>query len=278
MLINVAEQETYVYSGGKTAEAGQPAIVFIHGAQQDHSCWVPQSRWFAHHGYAVLTPDLPGHGRSAGAPLPSVEALADWVIALLDAAGHAQATLVGHSLGSLVALAAAARHPQRVSRLALVGTSAPMPVSDALLEAARNDENKAFSMVNRWSHSQRGLMGGNAAPGMWMLGMNLRLMERQQPGTIFNDLAASNSYLSGMKAARAVRCPVLIVAGSRDLMTPARNSLALAQVLAENQADVRVVTLPEAGHAFMAEQPNQLLDVLIAFAGVRTGVVESAVK
>ncbi len=274
MKISVANNETYVYTGGKTAEAGQPAIVFIHGAQQDHSCWVPQSRWFAHHGYAVLTPDLPGHGRSAGAPLPSVEALADWVIALLDAAGHLQVTLVGHSLGSLVALAAAARHPQRVSRLALVGTSAPMPVSDALLDAARNDENKAFNMVNRWSHSQRGLMGGNAAPGMWMLGMNLRLMERQKPGTIFNDLAASNAYLSGMEAARAVRCPVLIVAGSRDLMTPARNGLALAKVLSEHLADVRVVTLPGVGHAFMAEEPNLLLDALIDFAGGVAGQLQ----
>jgi pimeloyl-ACP methyl ester carboxylesterase len=214
-----------------------------------------------------LTPDLPGHGRSAGAPLPSVEALADWVIALLDAASHDQAILVGHSLGSQVVLAAAARHPERITRLALVGTSAPMPVSDALLDAARSDEGKAFAMVNGWSHSQRGLMGGNAVPGMWMLGINRRLMERQKPGTIYNDLAASNAFLAGIDAASAVRCAVLIVAGSRDLMTPSRNGLALA----EHFADARVITLPGAGHAMMAEQPDQVLDALIEFATKRAG-------
>lgn len=262
MELIVRDHATYVYTGGKAPTAGQPAIVFIHGAQQDHSCWVSFSRWFAHHGFTALAPDLPGHGRSAGEPLTSVEAIADWIVALLDAAGHEQAVLVGHSLGSLVALATAARHPARVARIALVGTSAPMPVSEALLDAACNNEPKAFAMVNTWSHSQRGLLGGNLVPGMWMHGANRRLMERQRAGTMFTDLAACNAYTAGNEAAAAVRCPALIVAGSRDLMTPARNGKALAQLL----PDARVVTLTGAGHAMMAEDPDGLLDALIAFA------------
>lgn len=262
MELSVRDQLTYVYTGGKAPAAGQPAIVFIHGAQQDHSCWVSFSRWFAHHGFSVLAPDLPGHGRSAGEPLASVEASADWIVELLDAAGLEQAFLVGHSLGSLVALDTAARHPARVARIALVGTSVPMPVSDALLDAARNNEPKAFAMVNTWSHSQRGLLGGNPAPGMWMYGLNRRLMERQKAGTVLNDLAACNAYTAGMEAASAVRCPVLIVAGSRDLMTPARNGRALADQL----QDARVLTLSGAGHAMMAEDPDGLLDALVGFA------------
>ena len=91
MEIQVAGHQAYIYTGGKTPAreqiAAQPVVVFIHGAQQDHSCWTLQSRWFAHHGYTTLVPDLPGHGRSGGAPLTSVEALADWIVALLDAAG-----------------------------------------------------------------------------------------------------------------------------------------------------------------------------------------------
>lgn len=263
MELSVRDHATYVYTGGKAPAPGLPAIVFIHGAQQDHSCWVSFSRWFAHHGFAVLAPDLPGHGRSAGAPLTSVEAVADWIADLLAAAGHGQAVLVGHSLGSLIALATAARHPQRVRRLVLVGTSAPMPVSESLLDAAANNEPKAFALVNTWSHSQRGLLGGNAVPGLWMHGVNRRLMERQKAGTIFTDLAACNAYTAGAEAAAAVRCPVLIVAGSRDLMTPARNGKALAELL----PDARVVTLAGVGHAIMAEDPDGLLDALIAFAG-----------
>jgi pimeloyl-ACP methyl ester carboxylesterase len=138
----IAGHASYIYTGGKTPDAAQPGVVFIHGAQQDHSCWAQQSRWFAHHGYAVLAPDLPGHGRSSGTALATIEAVADWIVALLDATGIARAMLVGHSMGSLAALEAAARHPDRIAGLVLIGTSVPMPVSDALLDAARAATNR----------------------------------------------------------------------------------------------------------------------------------------
>lgn len=264
MELILSGHPAYAYTGGKALDPALPAVVFIHGAQQDHSCWGLQSRWFAHHGHAVLAPDLPGHGRSAGPALDSVEAIADWIPALLDAAGIARTVLVGHSMGSLIALETAARHPERVSGIALVGSSVPMPVADALLDAARSNEPKAMTMINGWSHSQRGLMGGNAVPGLWMHGVNRRLMERQDPGVLHNDLTACHNYAHGTEAAATVaasRCPVLIVAGSRDLMTPARNTRALAEILPH----AKVVTLGGAGHAMMTEQPDALLDALIGF-------------
>ena len=135
----VETRDAYAYTGGKSFDAGQPCVVLLHGALHDHSSWTLAARWFAHHGHAVLAPDLPGHGRSAGAPLGSVEALADWVLALLDATGAATASLVGHSMGSLVALEAASRAPDRARRLVLVGTAFPMKVSQALLDAALDD-------------------------------------------------------------------------------------------------------------------------------------------
>jgi pimeloyl-ACP methyl ester carboxylesterase len=77
MLLNVQGQDAYCYTGGKPFNAALPTAVFIHGAQNDHSVWVLQTRYFAHHGFGVLAVDLPGHGRSKGAPLASVEAMAD---------------------------------------------------------------------------------------------------------------------------------------------------------------------------------------------------------
>jgi pimeloyl-ACP methyl ester carboxylesterase len=56
--------------------------------------------------------------------------MADWLLAALDAAGVTQAALVGHSMGSLIALEAAARAPQRVTHLALLGTAYPMKVAE----------------------------------------------------------------------------------------------------------------------------------------------------
>src|ERR1700682_4774163 len=132
MWIPVHGENVYAYTGARVFDGALPTVVFVHGAPNDHSVWALQSRYFAHHGNNVLAIDLPGHGRSDGAPLPSVERIADWIIALLDAMDVERAALVGHSLGALAALDAAARHAPRVSRIALLGPSVPMPVADVL--------------------------------------------------------------------------------------------------------------------------------------------------
>ena len=265
MQIELNGQTAYAYTGGKPFDASLPCVVFIHGAQNDHSVWGLQSRWFAHHGFAVLAVDLPGHGRSAGKPLPTIADLADWIEMLLERVGAGDtaknASLVGHSMGSLTALECASRHPARIARIALVGTAVPMPVSDALLGAAKDREPKAIAMINTWSHSPRGTIGGNTVPGMWLLGTSRRLMERQESGVLYNDLAACNAYTHGMEAAASVTCPALIIGGSRDLMTHPKAAAGLAATLSH----ARSVSLDGAGHALMAEQPDAVLDALRGF-------------
>jgi O-acetylhomoserine (thiol)-lyase len=117
-------------------------------------------------------------------PLPTIQDLADWIELLLERCGAGDAgknvTLVGHSMGSLTALECASRHPARIARIALIGTAVPMPVSDTLLDAAKNDEPKAIAMINTWSHSPRATIGGYAVPGIWHFGAAQRLMERQK--------------------------------------------------------------------------------------------------
>jgi pimeloyl-ACP methyl ester carboxylesterase len=273
MQIEINGQSAYAYTGGKPFDAALPCVVFIHGAQNDHSVWGLQSRWFAHHGFSVLAVDLPGHGRSAGKPLSSIEDLADWIELLLEKVGAGDTancaansaaknvSLVGHSMGSLTALACASRHPARIARIALIGTAVPMPVSDALLGAAKDKEPKAIAMINAWSHSPRGTIGGNTVPGMWLLGASRRLMERQKPGVLHNDLAACNAYTHGMEAAAALACPAMIVSGSQDMMTHPKAAAKLAAAI----SDVKSVSLAGTGHALMAEQPDAVLDALRGF-------------
>lgn len=265
MELIVAGQPAYLYTGGKTVApdqlAAQPAVVFIHGAQQDHSCWNLQSRWFAHHGYTALVPDLPGHGRSGGTPLASIEAVSDWIVALLDAAGIGQATLVGHSMGSLVALETTLRHPGRVARTALVGSAVPMPVAEPLLDAAWHNEPKAVAIVNNFSYSASGQFGGNKVPGLWMLGQNQRLMERQKPGVFGVDMAACNAYGRSLESLAEIKVPVQVIAGSQDRMTSPKASKALAAAI----PGARLATLEGSGHALMAERPDGVLDALRAF-------------
>ena len=263
MLIEVAGRRAYAYTGGKPFDTAKPTVVFVHGGQQDHSCWILQSRYFAHHGWSVLALDLPGHGRSEGPALDSIEAMADWVIGTLDAVGASRAAMVGHSMGSLIALDAAGRYPGRVERIALLGSAFPMRVSDALLAAARDDEPAAFEMINLWSHSGISHRPGNPGPGFSVFVENLRLMERQAAGVLFKDFNACNAYAAGVERARAITCPTLFVVGASDMMTPPKAARALASEIAGAQT----VEIPRCGHSMMAERPDAVLQALTAFCG-----------
>jgi pimeloyl-ACP methyl ester carboxylesterase len=265
MQIELHGKTAYAYSGGKPFDAALPTIVFIHGAQNDHSVWGLQSRWFAHHGYGVLAVDLPGHGRSSGPALTSVEEMADWLLALLDALGVRKPLLAGHSMGSLVALEAAYRAPARVRALAMLGTTYPMKVSDALLATARDDEEAAIDMVNIWSHSSIAHKPSSPGPGFSVMGGARRLMQRMSalnPDQLFyTDFSACNAYANGEAAAASVRCPALFIFGSKDMMTPPRSTKVLTGTIAHGK-----VVQVDAGHSLMSEQPDAVLAALDAFA------------
>ena len=258
MQLSVNGTDTFVATGGRSFDATLPTIVLLHGAGFDHTTWALHSRWFAHHGHGVLAPDLPSHGRSSGAPLANIAAMADWTAALLDAAGAATAGLVGHSMGSLIALETAARHPTKVSALSLIGTAATMTVGPDLLKAAEANDHSAIDMVSIWGLGFRAELGGSLAPGLWMHGGAERVLEQCRPGVLFNDLSACNAYDSALAAAAKVTVPTTVILGERDMMTPARAGKALAAALPHS----RTVVLRGAGHMMMAERPDELLAAL----------------
>jgi len=261
VLVEVNGCPVYAYTGGRAFDATQPSIVFVHGACNDHGVWALQSRYFAHHGRNVFAIDLAGHGRSGGNARASVSEIADWLESLLDALAIERVMLIGHSLGALAALDMAARKPDRVSRIALLGPSSPMPVADALLDAAKRNDHAAFDLINDWSFSAAHQLGGSEQPGIWMRGNALRLMERSQPGALYKDLLACRGYADGVSAAGSVRCPALLILGQRDLMAPRANATLLIEAL----VDKRVVTLAGCGHSLMAEAPGAVLDALRVF-------------
>ncbi|CAN5172878.1 alpha/beta hydrolase [soil metagenome] len=265
MLLNVQGHAAYCYTGGKVFDPVLPTVVFIHGAQNDHSVWILQTRYFAHHGFNVLAVDLPGHGRSKGDALTSVEAMSDWLLALLDAAGVKQASLIGHSMGSLIALETAARAPQRVARMALVGTAWPMQVSEGLLDAARNDEQRAIDMVNIWSHSTIAQKPSSPGPGFYAMHGAQRLMQhiaRKNPRQVFlTDFLACNAYVNGETAAKSVACPTLLLLGRLDVMTQPKAAVLLSKTISHATTTI----LEKCGHAVMAEQPDAVLDALFGF-------------
>ena len=261
MDLMVDNRKAYAYTANRAFDPGKPTVVFIHGAANDHSVWSLQSRYFAYHGWNALAVDLPGHGKSTGAALATVGDLAAWIARFLDAVGAKDVTLVGHSMGSLIALETAARHPQRIRKLAMIGTSVPIQVSAPLLKASKANDHAAYEMINVFAHSNTAQLGGNRVPGMWMMGSAMRLMERSGDGVLHADFSACNDYAAGLEAAQKVKCPVLMILGKRDLMTPMK----IAKDVISKLADVKVVALEGTGHALMAEKPDEVLDSLISF-------------
>jgi pimeloyl-ACP methyl ester carboxylesterase len=256
---------TYCYTGGKAFDAAKPTIIFIHGVLNDHSVWILQTRYLANHGWNVLALDLPGHCRSAGEPPASVEAAADGVLALMDAAGLEKAVLIGHSLGSLIALETAARAPQRVSQLVLVGAAFPMKVSPALLESSLNDPMKALELVNVFSRATLAPPPSALGPGTWVYGASMALGRRvlasnTRVNLFYTGFKACDSYANGETAMAQVTCPVLFVLGSVDQMTPPK----AAQGLIQKARNAKVITLP-GGHHQMNETPEPMLAALIEF-------------
>ena len=269
MNYSVQGHTTYAYTGGKLFDPAKPSVVFIHGVLNDHSVWILQSRWFANHGWNVLAIDLPGHCRSAGTPPASVEEAADFVVALLDAAGIDKAALVGHSFGSLIALETAARAPGRVSHLALVGTAYPMVVSPALLESSLHTPQRAIDMVNTFSHSMLAPPPSSLGPGTWLYGGSRALMRRvllsnRETNVFHTGFKACNDYANGEAAMAAVTCPVLFLLGAADQMTPPRAT----KTLTAKAPHAKVVTV-QAGHALMSEAPDDVLFALTDFVGAR---------
>lgn len=265
MNITVNGAQTYCYTAGKAFDAAKPTVVFVHGVVNDHSVWSLQSRYLANHGWNVLALDLPGHCRSAGEPPATVEAAADFVIALMNAAGLEKAALVGHSFGSLIALEAAARAPQQVSQLVLVGTAFPMKVSAALLESSLNEPMKALEMVNIFSRSTLAPPPSAMGPGTWVYGASMALGRRvlasnTRVNLFHTGFKACDSYTHGEAAMELVQCPVLFVLGSVDQMTPPK----AAQGLIQKARHAKVVYLP-GGHHQMNETPEPMLAALTGF-------------
>ena len=253
MDVTVDGKLAHAATGSREGDAGDPAVVLIHGAGMDRTVWQFQTRNIAHTGHRAYAVDLPGHGYSEGPALPTVPDMADWVARFIDAAGIEKATLVGHSMGSLIALEVAARHPDKAERLVLTGVAEAMPVHPDLLAAAAANEDLGPELITFWGLGTEAQQGGHPLPGLWVLGACEILLKNSKAGVLGSDLAACNDYGSAVEAAEKATCPAVFVLGRDDKMTPAKSGQALA-----GRIDGAAVHLIEhAGHMMMAERPNE---------------------
>lgn len=269
MKLTVNGASLYCYTGGRPFQPEQPSVVFIHGVLNDHSVWILQSRYFAHHGWNVLAVDLPGHCRSGGEAPASVEQAARAMAGLLDAAGIAKAALVGHSWGSLIALQTAADLGARISHVALVGTAYPMKVSATLIENSLNDPMSALKMVNVFSRATLAPPPSALGPGTWVYGAGMALGRRvlaSNPNVnlFHRGFVACDRYRGGEEAMARVRCPVLFLLGRGDQMTAPAAARSLIEI-AERENIRHAVAWVPVGHHQMTEAPDETLTLLWKF-------------
>ncbi|MCR9257106.1 MAG: alpha/beta hydrolase [Alphaproteobacteria bacterium] len=256
MEIQVDGKTVFAATGGKPVAGEKPLLILVHGAGMDRTVWSGQTRWLAHHGVEVMAVDLPGHGRSEGPALESIEAMADWLLTLIAATGRDKVRLAGHSMGGLVVLEATARAPDKVERLSFFGSALAIPVAPPLITGALAGQTAVYAKMIEFGVGLTSHRGGNPAPGLWTSGAGLKLMAAYDPAVLALDLAACDAYKNGETAASKVACPAQVVIGAEDRMTAPRNGAALGAAI----AGAETVTLEKLGHMMMMENPGRITD------------------
>ncbi len=262
MEITVNGEKAHAATGGKTAPDGAPVLILIHGAGMDGTVWQLQSRYLAHRDIRVLAIDLPGHGQSKGWALTSIDAMADWVASFMDAAHVDRAVVAGHSMGALIALEIAARHPDRVRKLGLLGSAASMPVHPDLVQAAKDNQPLAAELITDWGFGDISHKGGHLHPGLWAMGASARLLNGSKPGAMASDLIACDAYKEALAAGGKITAPVHLICGDQDKMTPPKNARPLADAL----GDCTTTVLGRTGHMMMIERPREVAKLLLELA------------
>jgi pimeloyl-ACP methyl ester carboxylesterase len=263
MIVVVDGHAAHAATGGVPPTGDGPVVVLVHGAGMDGTVWQLQTRYLAHRGVRAIAVDLPGHGRSEGETLTTLEGMADWVARFMTAAGVSTAHVVGHSMGSFVALELASMHPDVTRSVTLCGTSTAMPVHPQLLADATDNLPAAAALMAAWGHAKPAHVGLNPTPGLWMLGGAQALVENSRPGVLASDFRACMRYSNALTAAGTVSCPATVVIGLGDKMTPPKGGRALAAALPSATV---IIELPDTGHSMMTESPRTVRSAILASA------------
>ncbi|MEM9604493.1 MAG: alpha/beta fold hydrolase [Pseudomonadota bacterium] len=245
---------------------GDPALVFLHGVGGDGSSFAPQLTHFAasHH---CLAWHMPGYGGSDMLDPYGWPALADALVALLDAHGIDRAAVVGHSIGGMVLQAALQRHPTRISAAVLSATSPAFGKRDG-------DFQRAF-LTARLAPLDRGERLADLAPGIVdsLLGESPAADARARaiacmgavPEPAYRAAMTAITTFDAREGLAAIACPTLVLAGERDSNAP---HVMMAR-MAEKIPGAQFACLDGAGHLAYLEQPARFNRCVADFLSTR---------
>jgi pimeloyl-ACP methyl ester carboxylesterase len=261
MYFDVNGKRAFASTGGKTFDNTLPVVIFLHGSGLDHTFWSLHTRFFAFRRYGVLAPDFPGHTKSDGPPLTSIESMADWLNDVTKTLGANNISMVGHSHGCLVALEFAARYKEKLKSVSFVASGLATPVNSALIDAAGNNPDAAIALMLDWGFGPAGHMHQGPIPGNSMLTGARKVMRGNVPAALAADLQACNAYKNGKVAAAAIDCPVQVILAGKDRMAPRNAGMELAGHL--DNPELHIVA--GSGHMIPQEAPDECRRVLKEF-------------
>ena len=247
----------YYHPSRKLTKGSKP-IIFIHGTGMDHTVWTLPIRHFVRKKIEVMAVDLPGHGKNQDKAFESIDKISTYLFNFLDKNSISECSIVGHSMGSLIALEMASSMPERINAISMIGTAFPMQVGEALLESAKQNSQVAIDILTFMGYSYSSRLGGNKNPGMWMTESTRRLMQKSKKGIIYKDLKACSEFSDGLEKAKKVTGKVQLILGSNDFLTPRIR----AQDLIDHFNNPQVKEINGSGHSLMMEEPNKVLDYL----------------
>lgn len=251
--------------GLEEAGTGVP-VLLLHGFPHDRSLWEGQLA-APPAGVRLIAPDLPGFGESASVSVPSLDAWADWCIALCDALELKQVVLGGLSMGGYLAFAVWRRHPERVRGLILADTKA----------GADSDEAKAKRVEMQGLALAQGAGAISEKMITGMVGKTTRetrpkavafldaMMRRASVGAIVDALDAMRTRADSTPTLATITVPTLIICGEEDALTPVKESEALHAGIPDSQLAI----IPGAGHASCVEHPAAFNALLTGFLSAR---------
>ena len=271
---------------GWTPESG-PTVVLVHGFVLNLSSWIHQRRELVEEGYRVVSYDQRNHGLSEVGDLAdcTIDQLGRDLRTVIDATTpEGDLVLVGHSMGGMTIMSFAGRYQRftrdRVAGAALIATSAG---GDSLVQLGLGRTfDRIIAMLGPSflgnMARREGLWGSTRAAGRgvesravqkYAFGTPmprdlLRQVATMVFGTRLDTIGAFLPELDGLDVRPAlpalVETPVLIVAGSRDVLTPSVHSDNLAEALPAAE----LVVVPGLGHILQLERPGAVTDAIFA--------------
>jgi pimeloyl-ACP methyl ester carboxylesterase len=228
----------------------EPPVVLVHGAGGDLMHWPTDLRRMP--GRRIFALDLPGHGKSGGAPLPDIGSYADALCAWAEAHALPRFVLVGHSMGGAIAIEYALRRPGQLAGLVLLSTAARLRVAPQILTGILQDFDRTVELLVRWMY------GEGADPNLLRLGA--RRLREVKPDVLHADFAACDAFDRRADVSR-IEAPTLILCGDGDVMTPMKNS----EHLRDQIPGSHLVVIPGAGHMAALQQPGVVAARIEAF-------------